>query len=195
MNNLTRAEAGVAVVTAAAAAAVWAAAKATVIDPELVGLALRAVANPLNARPQPPHHRVQTSPDRGKRTALGKGQAMTMEYVGTVEVTPPMRARDQDWVRGSGWLPSHDGQTIRPGAGIGLGDCVGSLRDLVTLDKGRRSYAGVVAGYDSDTRELVTITVREGRVTRRYLRRRQVQPQSNVIDLATHRRSFSRRIS
>jgi hypothetical protein len=120
---------------------------------------------------------------------------MTMEYVGTVEVTPPMRARDQDWVRGSGWLPSHDGQTIRPGAGIGLGDCVGSLRDLVTLDKGRRSYAGVVAGYDSDTRELVTITVREGRVTRRYLRRRQVQPQSNVIDLATHRRSFSRRIS
>jgi hypothetical protein len=120
---------------------------------------------------------------------------MTMEYAGAVEVAPPFGARAQDWVRGSGWTPSRDGQTIRPRAGISLDDCVGSLRDLVTIDGAERSYAGVVAAYDSDTRALVTITVRNGRVTRRALRRSQVPSRSNVIDLATHRRSISRRIS
>lgn len=118
-----------------------------------------------------------------------------MEYAGAVEVAPPFGARAQDWVRGSGWTPSRDGQTIRPRADISLEDCVGSLRDLVTLDARERSYAGVVAAYDTDTRALVTITVRDGRVTRRALRRPQMRAQSNVIDLASHRRSMSRRIS
>ena len=72
-----------------------------------------------------------------------------MEYAGAVEVTPPFRASAQDWVRGSGWTPSRDGQTIRPRAGITLDDCVGSLRDLVMLDVGVRTYEGVVAAYDA----------------------------------------------
>jgi hypothetical protein len=120
---------------------------------------------------------------------------MSMEYAGAVEVMPPLRAGAQDWVRGTGWTPSRDGQTIRPRADIGLDDCVGTLRDLVSLDAGQRSYAGVVAAYDTDTRELVTITVRDGRVTRRVLRSSRVRPRTNVIDLAARRGSVSRRIS
>jgi hypothetical protein len=120
---------------------------------------------------------------------------MGMEYAGAVEVEPPFRASAQDWVRGSGWTPSRDGQTIRPRAGISLDDCVGSLRDLVTLDLGQRSYAGVVAAYDTDTRAMVTVTVRAGRVTRRTLRKPPQRLQSNVIDLAARRRMDSRAIS
>jgi hypothetical protein len=115
---------------------------------------------------------------------------MTMEYAGAVEVAPSFPAGAQDWVRSSGWTPSRDGQTIRPRAEISLDDCVGSLRDLVAMD-GERSYAGVVAAYDTDTRELVTVTVREGRVTRRAISRPQVRTRSNVIDLAARRRSVS----
>ena len=118
-----------------------------------------------------------------------------MEYAGAVEVAPPLMASAADWVRSSGWMPSRDGQTIKPRGDISLDDCVGSLRDLVTLDAGERAYAGVIAAYDTDTRELVTISVRDGRVTRRALRRRQVRAETNVIDLATHWRSISRRIS
>jgi hypothetical protein len=117
-----------------------------------------------------------------------------MEYAGAVEVTPPFRASAQDWVRGSGWTPSRDGQTIRPRAGITLDDCVGSLRDLVMLDGGVRTYEGVVAAYDATRRELVTITVRQGRVNRRTLRKSPDRQRSNVIELATHRRSVSRAI-
>jgi hypothetical protein len=120
---------------------------------------------------------------------------MAMEYAGAVEVAPPFGARAQDWVRGSGWTPSRDGRTIRPRADISLEDCVGSLRDLVTIEGGERDYGGVVAAYDTDTRALITITVRDGRVIRRALRRPQVPSRSNVIDLASHRRSASRRIS
>jgi hypothetical protein len=120
---------------------------------------------------------------------------MNMEYAGAVEVEPPFLAAAQDWVRGSGWTPSRGGETIRPRAEISLDDCVGSLRDLVALDIGRRSYAGVVAAYDASNRVMVTITVRDGRVTRRALRSPHVPRRTNVIDLATHRRSISRRIS
>jgi hypothetical protein len=120
---------------------------------------------------------------------------MSMEYAGAVDVEPPFRASAQDWVRGSGWTPSCDGQTIRPRAGISLDDCIGSLRDLVALDSGARSYAGVVAAYDTSTRELVTVTVRGGRVTRRTLRKPPERLRSNVIDLASHRRGISRAIS
>jgi hypothetical protein len=120
---------------------------------------------------------------------------MSMEYAGAVEVTPPFRASAQDWVRGSGWMPSYDGQTIRPRTGISLEDCVASLRDLVTLDSGMRSYDGVVAAYDVDSRELVTVTVRAGRVTRRTVRKPPRRLSSNVVELATHRRMRSRAIS
>jgi hypothetical protein len=118
-----------------------------------------------------------------------------MEYAGAVEVTPPFRASAQDWVRASGWTPSSDGETIRPRAGISLDDCVCSLRDLVSLDGGRRSYAGVVAAYEPDTRAMVTVTVREGRVTRRTVRKASERGRSNVIDLAARRGTFSRAIS
>ncbi len=114
-----------------------------------------------------------------------------MEYAGAVEVAPPFRAGAQDWVRSSGWTPSRDGQTIRPRAEISLDDCVGSLRDLVAMDLGERSYAGVVAAYDTDSRELVMVSVREGRVTRRALSRPQMPTRSNVIDLDARRRSVS----
>lgn len=120
---------------------------------------------------------------------------MGMEYAGAVEVTPPFRASAQDWVRGTGWTPSRDGETIRPRAGISLDDCVGSLRDLVTIDSGVRTYLGVVAAYDTNSRELVTVTVREGRVTRRTLRKSSVQRSTNVIEMATHHRAISRAIS
>ena len=117
---------------------------------------------------------------------------MRMEYAGAVEVTPPFRASAQDWVRGSGWTPSRDGQTIRPRAGISLDACVGSLRDLVMLDSGIRTYDGVVAAYDATTRELVTVSVRQGRVNRRILRKSPERQRSNVIELASRRRSVSR---
>ncbi len=120
---------------------------------------------------------------------------MSMEYAGAVDVTPPFRASAQDWVRGSGWIPSCDGQTIRPRAGISLEDCVASLRDLVTLDSGMRAYDGVVAAYDVESRELVAVTVREGRVTRRTLRKPPRRLTTNVIELAVHRRMRSRAIS
>jgi hypothetical protein len=112
-----------------------------------------------------------------------------MEYAGAVEVTPPFRQSAQDWVRGSGWTPSRDGQTIRPRAGISLEDCVGSLRDLVMLDTGLRSYDGVVAAYDTTTREMVTVSVSEGRVTRRTVRKAPERADSNVIELAARRRA------
>jgi hypothetical protein len=120
---------------------------------------------------------------------------MTMEYAGAVEVVPPFRAGARDWVRSAGWTPSPDGQTIRPRPDISLQDCVGTLRDLVAWDLGQRTYTGVVAAYDSGARELVTVTVRDGRVTRRTLRRSPDQKPTNVIDLASHRRAASRRIS
>jgi hypothetical protein len=120
---------------------------------------------------------------------------MTMEYAGAVEVTPPFQTRAQDWVRASGWTPSREGDTIRPRPGISLEECVGSLRDLVNLDTGRRTYEGMVAAYDTTTRAMVTVTVREGRVVRRTVRKPSERVRSNVIDLATHRRSLSRAIS
>jgi hypothetical protein len=117
-----------------------------------------------------------------------------MEYAGAIEVTPPFRASAQDWVRGSGWTPSRDGQTIRPRAGLGLDECIGSLRNLIALDAGERTYEGVVAAYNTTTRELVTLSVREGRVSRRTLRKAPEQPETNVIELSSHRRTISRAI-
>ena len=75
---------------------------------------------------------------------------MSMEYAGAIEVAPPFRAGAQDWVRGSGWTPSRDGPDDPAACRLGLDDCVGSLRDLVTLDAGERTYEGVVAAYDND---------------------------------------------
>jgi hypothetical protein len=120
---------------------------------------------------------------------------MSMEYAGAVEVVPPLRGGAQDWVRTTGWTPSRDGQTIRPRAGISLDECVCALRDLVSMDAGRRSYTGTVAAYDDISREMVMVTARDDRVTRRTLRKRSGRSGTNVIDLATHHRAISRAIS
>ena len=120
-----------------------------------------------------------------------------MEYAGAIEVTPPFRASAQDWVRGSRLdAVARRARRSEPRAGSALDDCVGSLRDLVTLDAGERTYEGVVAAYDTDARELVAITVANGRVTVRAAPEGAgaATGRSNVIDLATHRRTISRAI-
>lgn len=116
-----------------------------------------------------------------------------MEYAGAVEVEPAFRGGALEWVRESGWMPSRDGRRIRP-QWDSLDDAVRALRELVSLDEGQRVYAGVVAAYDAETRDLVLVHVRDGRVTRRTIRRPEVREGSNVIDLATHRRTISRHI-
>jgi hypothetical protein len=118
-----------------------------------------------------------------------------MEYAGAVEVDPPFRGGAQEWARGAGWKPSRDGRTIRPREDLALDGAVRSLREMVALEAGRRAYAGVLAAYDTDSRDLVLVSVRDGRVTRRTARRPQVRERTNVIDLATHRRTVSRQIS
>ncbi len=119
---------------------------------------------------------------------------MSMEYAGAVEVEPPFRGGALDWVRSTGWMPSRDGRRIRP-QGECLSDAVLALRELMSLEAGQRVYAGVVAAYDTESRDLVLVHVRNGRVTRRATRRPEVREGSNVIDLATHRRTISRQIS
>lgn len=119
---------------------------------------------------------------------------MGMEYAGAVEVEPPFRGGELDWVHSAGWAPSRDGRRMRPQLDD-LSDLVRVLREMVSLDSGRRTYAGVVAAYDTGSRDLVLVHVRNGRVTRRTTRRPEVRASSNVIDLATHRRAISRQIS
>ncbi|MGC4110752.1 MAG: hypothetical protein QM747_10090 [Nocardioides sp.] len=119
---------------------------------------------------------------------------MSMEYAGVVEVDPPVRGAALNDVYDAGWAPSRDGRRIRPHRDAGLEAVLQGIRELVAADEGRRCYAGVVAAYDPVSRDLMTITVREGRVVRRTLRRPTVRTGTNVIDLATHRRTFSRQI-
>jgi hypothetical protein len=118
-----------------------------------------------------------------------------MEYAGAVEVRPPFRADEGEWLAPAAWVASRDGRTIRPRGDAALDDCVEGLRELIGLDAGMRVYDGIVAAYDSRTRELVTISTRAGRVTRRTLRKPQLVPHGNVIDLATHHRTISRDFS
>jgi hypothetical protein len=120
---------------------------------------------------------------------------LLMEYAGAVEVDPPFRAGELACVRGAGWTPSRDGQSIRPRPDLDLETCLRGLRELISLDRDERAYAGVVAAYDPVSRELTTVTVRDGRATRRGLRRPTLRARSNVIDLATRRRSISRSLS
>jgi hypothetical protein len=117
-----------------------------------------------------------------------------MEYAGAVEVEPPFRGGAQERARDVGWAPSRDGRTIRPADDARLEVAVRALRDMVSTDDGLRVYAGVLAAYDTDSRDLVIVTVRDGRVTRRTARRPEVRGRTNVIDLATHRRTISRQI-
>ena len=118
-----------------------------------------------------------------------------MEIVGAIEVEPPVRGTEHERMVGAGWSPSSDGHDIRPRDDVSLATAVRTLRGLVAEDEGERTYTGVVAAYDARIRELVTITVARGRVSRRTVRRAPVRERSNVIDLASHRRRISRAIS
>jgi hypothetical protein len=102
---------------------------------------------------------------------------------------------ESSWVLDIGWAVSADRRVIRPAAATAVDQCVDGLRHLVDLDAGVRRYDGAVAAYDDATGELCLIGARAGRVTRRVLRKaRAVSRGDNVIDLATHRRTISRRI-
>jgi hypothetical protein len=119
-----------------------------------------------------------------------------MEYAGAIEVHPPFRGDEGEWLAHAGWVATRDGRTIRPRGDAELDDCVQGLRDLVGLDAGMRVYEGAVAAYDPMTRELVTVSTRAGRVTRRTLRKpRHLVSRDNVIELATHHRTISRALS
>jgi len=116
-----------------------------------------------------------------------------MEYAGAVEVDPPFRTDENEWLVDAQWTVSRDGRSIGPGERAELDECVEGLRDLIDVDQGTRTYDGAVAAYDPRTRELVVISTRSGRVTRRVLRKaRSVVNRDNVIDLAGHRRTISR---
>lgn len=117
-----------------------------------------------------------------------------MEVIGAIEVEPPVRGMEQERVYGAGWSPSSDGHEIRPRDDVSLAAAVRALRELVAEGQGARTYRGIIAAYDARTRELVTITADDGRVSRRTVRRAPVRERSNVIDLATHRRWISRAI-
>src|SRR3954447_10321534 len=139
----------------------------------------------------------EKEPQTGQEPAIQRKRCrMSIEYAGAVEVAPRLPIHEQTWARTAGWTPSRDGRMIRPRADLRVEVAVHALRDLVALDRGRRTYEGVVAAYDVRSRELVTITVQDGRVRRRTVHApTTIEPRSNVIDLATHRRRISRAIS
>ena len=129
---------------------------------------------------------------------------MTTEFAGAIEIEPPLSGAEVAYVRrlagddGAGpmpWAPARDGTTLRPRGSVDLDGPVASLRLLVgAMDRPSR-FRGTVAAYDVEARDLLAITVANGRVTVRVLRRARAATQrSNVIDLATHRRAVSRRI-
>lgn len=125
---------------------------------------------------------------------------MSTEYAGAMDLDPPLDPEEASWIRDGvgpghgGWIPTRDGSALRPRPEADPAELVAWLRDLVAA--GRREVSGAVAAYDTDTRELVVITARGGRVTRRVVRRAlRSAGRPNVIDLATHRRAISRQIS
>ena len=74
------------------------------------------------------------------------------------------------------WAPARDGTTLRPHGAVDLEAAVESLRLLVrTLERPSR-FRGTVAAYDDHARDLVAITVANGRVTVRALRRTRPPP-------------------
>lgn len=133
---------------------------------------------------------------------------MTTEFAGAVDLDPPLTrpeiarvrrlAGDADVARIS-WEPARDGSSLTPSSGADVDGCVESMRFLLaTMDRPGR-LRGTVAAFDTDTRELVAITVSRGRVTHRVLRtpgpREVRRTRSNVVDLASRRRAVSRAIS
>lgn len=121
---------------------------------------------------------------------------MTIEYAGAVDVDPPYCGSDVAFIGDTTeWVGSRDGSRLRPRPGADPDEVAERLRALLESDEDRR-LDGVVAAYDDETGEMVAISVRNGKVTRRTLRKpRTVVHRDNVIDLASRRRSLSRSIS
>jgi hypothetical protein len=125
---------------------------------------------------------------------------LTTQFAGVIEVEPPLTGPEIAYVRRlrrahaaatMAWAPARDGTALHPQAGADLEDAVRSLRLLLgTTDRPGR-FRGTVAVYDGQRRELLALTVSNGRVTVRSLRRSRAR-RTNVIDLATRRRSVSR---
>lgn len=113
---------------------------------------------------------------------------MGMEYVGAVDIEPPYGSREEAWVLSVGWTLSRDGSELRPDRDCRLDLVVAGLRDLIKVE-GRRRFDGMVAAYDHVSGELVTITATARRVTVRTMRKGRLRTRSNVVELATRRRS------
>ncbi|HEY3530692.1 MAG TPA: hypothetical protein VGK78_16210 [Nocardioides sp.] len=120
---------------------------------------------------------------------------MGMEYAGAVDVDPPYCGSDVAFISdNTEWVGSRDGARLRPRPGADPDEAAERLRSLLELDDHRLD--GVVAAYDDETGVMLAISVRNGKVTRRTLRKaRAVVHRDNVIDLASRRRSVSRAIS
>ena len=132
---------------------------------------------------------------------------MTIEFAGAVDVRPPLTTHEIAYVRrlaedigGSpmAWDAAAGGSDLRPQEGADVDDCVESMRQLLLTMELTSRFRGMVAAYDSETRELTAITVSRGRVSRRRL----FAPTgdkgrlgTNVVDLAARRRAVSRAIS
>jgi hypothetical protein len=133
---------------------------------------------------------------------------MSTEFIGAVDLDPPLTAPEIAYVRRLGdpadgdpisWTPSRDGRSLIPRKAADVDTCVESMRYLIaTMDRPGR-FRGMVVAFESDTRELVAVTVSRGRVTTRTLRTPNgggpLPSRSNVVDLAARRRSVSRAIS
>lgn len=137
---------------------------------------------------------------------------MTIEFVGAIEIDPPLDNDENELITrlaqapagspdgaptpASPWLPDATGTRLRVRCAVPPEDCADWLRYLIAdiATFGGQRLVGIVVGHDTGTGELVTIRAGGGRVTRRTLRRpvRTRGPQrSNVIDLATRRRATS----
>ncbi len=129
---------------------------------------------------------------------------MTTEFAGAIEIEPPLTRPEIAYVRRLGeggrlesmpWAASRDGTLLRARGHAAVATALASLRMLVGSMERSSRFRGTVAVYDPGSRELVALTVANGRVTVRLLRgSRAATGRSNVIDLATRRRAVSRAI-
>ena len=103
---------------------------------------------------------------------------MTTEFAGAIEIEPPLSGAEVAYVRRLAgdddappmpWAPARDGTTLRPHGAVDLEAAVESLRLLVRTMERPRRFRGTVAAYDAHARDLVAITVANGRVTVRAL--------------------------
>jgi hypothetical protein len=122
-----------------------------------------------------------------------------IEYVGVMDLDPPLdpelaaAVADSGRAASGGWLPTRDGSSMRPRPDADPDELVRWLRDFVAA--GHTAVVGVIAVFDTDTHQLVLVRARAGRVTRRTARPGSLPvARSNVIDLASHRRTVSRQI-